>query len=465
MAVERCALYCRLSFTADGSIEAVTRQEEASRQLAQRLGWPVAEVYVDNNLSAWKRGVVRPSWNRMLADLASGARDAIITYHGDRLMRRGRDLEDLLDLADQRQLSIASVSGTRDLSNPDDRYILRIEVAAAIRESDNISRRVQAAVTSNASKGKPQPSRVRGYGYERDCVTICETEAALIRDMAARVLSGQSVLSIARWLNDMNVPTVTGAAWIPSTVRSILTHPRIVGLRTLKGQVVGPGIWEPILDRETWEDVRTVISPVQRNTGRPAAARTHLLTGIAKCGSCGAGLRSMRRPDRKHLKVYLCDNRACPGPKVVRSEELLDDWVTEVAVAQLSRPEAVRERAAFRSAPKVTGQITALEKRMAADQARFRTIEDADHFDPELAMQRIAGYRKRIAELREQMAVSARQRLITRHAGITREQFEAWSLDEQRAVIAALMTVTVLPSRKRGPGFDRDCVRLTPVTE
>lgn len=462
--VERCAVYCRLSYAPDGSIEAVTRQEQAARSVAERLGWPVAEVYVDNNLSAWKRGVVRPEWNRMLADLEAGARDAIISYHGDRLVRSDRDLLNLFELAASRSIQLASVAGEKDLSNSDDRYHMRIEVAGHIRESDAISRRVLAAVASNASKGRPQPSRHRGYGYERDCVTIRETEASYIREMAERVLGGQSVVSVARWLNDAGVPTVTGAAWIPSTVRSILTHPRIIGLRTLRGQIVGPGIWEPILDRDTWEGIRAVISPVERNTGRLPAARAHLLTGIAKCGSCGAGMRSMRRARPRDKRVYVCDSPECPGPKVVRSEDLLDDWVIEVAIAQLSRPESVRERAAFRSTPKVTRQITVLEKRMAADQARFRAIEDADHYDPDLAMQRIAGYKRRIAELREQMAVTARQRLLHRHAGITREQFEAWTLDEQRAVIAALMTVTVLPSRKRGPGFDPECVRLLPVT-
>jgi site-specific DNA recombinase len=51
-------------------------------------------------------------------------------WHVDRLFRQPRDLERLIDLADA-GFRVISSHGSRDLSNPDDRYILRIEVAHA----------------------------------------------------------------------------------------------------------------------------------------------------------------------------------------------------------------------------------------------------------------------------------------------------------------------------------------------
>jgi site-specific DNA recombinase len=61
-------------------------------------------------------------------------------WHVDRLFRQPRDLERLIDLADS-GFRVIGAHGSRDLSNPDDRYILRIEVAHAARSSDDTSRR------------------------------------------------------------------------------------------------------------------------------------------------------------------------------------------------------------------------------------------------------------------------------------------------------------------------------------
>ncbi len=52
VAPNRAAIYTRIS-QADDRL-AVTRQEEDCRALAARLGWPVAEVYTDNDVSATK---------------------------------------------------------------------------------------------------------------------------------------------------------------------------------------------------------------------------------------------------------------------------------------------------------------------------------------------------------------------------------------------------------------------------
>ena len=59
---------------------------------AARRGWTVAEVYVDDDVSAYS-GKTRPAYARMLADLADEQRDAVIVWHLDRLHRRPIELE------------------------------------------------------------------------------------------------------------------------------------------------------------------------------------------------------------------------------------------------------------------------------------------------------------------------------------------------------------------------------------
>jgi site-specific DNA recombinase len=75
-----------------------------AKTLSSREGWELAEVYVDNDLSAFN-GKPRPAYDRMLGDLAGGHIDAVVAWHPDRLYRDMRDMEDFID-------AIESASGT-----------------------------------------------------------------------------------------------------------------------------------------------------------------------------------------------------------------------------------------------------------------------------------------------------------------------------------------------------------------
>jgi site-specific DNA recombinase len=90
------SIYARISSDQDGTALGVTRQLADCRELAARLGWTVAEEYVDNDLSAFS-GKRRPAYEQMVADIADGHRDAVLVYHVDRLTRRPIELEQFVD--------------------------------------------------------------------------------------------------------------------------------------------------------------------------------------------------------------------------------------------------------------------------------------------------------------------------------------------------------------------------------
>jgi hypothetical protein len=77
----------------------------------------------------------------------------------------------------------------RDLSDADDRFFLRIEVAHACRSSDDTSRRLRDALEDRAREGRPHSSGQRAYGYARDAVTVIEHEAVIVREVYARCLA------------------------------------------------------------------------------------------------------------------------------------------------------------------------------------------------------------------------------------------------------------------------------------
>jgi site-specific DNA recombinase len=58
---------------------------------------------------------------------------------------------------------VISSHGSRDLSNPDDRYIMRIEVAHAARSSDDTSRRMKRRNAVFRERGRATGGRP-GFG-------------------------------------------------------------------------------------------------------------------------------------------------------------------------------------------------------------------------------------------------------------------------------------------------------------
>src|SRR4051794_30939309 len=207
------AIYCRISDDREGAGLGVARQEADCREHAERVGWTVATVYVDNDLSAYT-GKPRPEYRRMLADLRAGRVRAVLAWHTDRLHRSPRELEEFIDVCEAGGVLVETVkAGPVDLSAPAGRAVARTLGAWARYESEHKAERIKRKTLELAQAGKINGGGYRPYGYEQDCRTIREDEAAVIRECARRVLTGEPVRAVARDLNSRGVPTSTGKQW------------------------------------------------------------------------------------------------------------------------------------------------------------------------------------------------------------------------------------------------------------
>jgi site-specific DNA recombinase len=459
----KAGIYTRLSYAPDGSEEKVDRQEADCRQLANRLAWPISEDYVasDNNRSAWQRNRKRPGWDRLLAAIESGEIDALIVYHGDRLIRQPYDLEKLITVADAKGVRIASVSGTRNLDNPDDRYILRIEAAGACRASDDTSRRVKRGLDAMRSKGIPRAGGRRPFGYARNLIDQEPAEAEQLREAVERLLAGQSIYGVVAWLNEVST-TTTGGEWKPKTLKNLLRSPRIMGMAEFEGTLI-PGAWEPIVDRATWEDIQHLLDELAAANPYQGQERRYLLSGWAQCAAGHPpGTKPSGGRNRKTARLYHCRAKGCPQ-WVARNVEHLDAYVEGRVLQALHDPELMEGLIAS-DRPDVAGKIAELERRKRRAREQLENLADQDEdVDAGLVALSLASFDRKIEALRTQGAASARQRLLAKMAGISRQAWDATPLDVRAATVQALFRVTVLPATWRGPGFRAESVRLEPV--
>jgi DNA invertase Pin-like site-specific DNA recombinase len=154
-AIVGAGVYTRISSDPRGQRAGVERQRVDCEALCASRGWRVAEIFEDNDASAYGRKP-RHAYERMLAAVDSGAIDAIVTWHNDRLHRFPKELEAFIDLVERSGVRLAVVAGgDYDLTTPDGRLSARIVGAVARKESEDRSRRVRRKHLELAEQGRP----------------------------------------------------------------------------------------------------------------------------------------------------------------------------------------------------------------------------------------------------------------------------------------------------------------------
>ncbi len=341
------------------------RQERLCREVAQRLGLVIAPgcVFVDNNRSAWQRSRHRPGWNALLEAIRAGRLRHVIVYHPDRLMRQPRDLEELLTLSDEHDITLHGQANRRDLSNADDRFFLRIEVAHACRSSDDTSRRLRDALEDRAREGRAHRSAKRPYGYAPGGEVIAGAEAEIVREIFARYLDGDNPPQIAAGLNERGVPTARGCRWSAESVRAVVASRHVTGIRVFRGQDFGDGDWPVIIDRGTWAEAQDRRA-YRASAYAHRAFRFYLLRGLVMCKHCG---KPMAGSLTNHTPSYACTRRkdrdGSPCARRIHAVTL-EAFVSDAAVDLLTRLD-------------VTGTPTATTALSETDQAAI-TADDAE---------------------------------------------------------------------------------------
>ena len=446
------AIYARLSKAQDGGLEKVDHQVKLCAEHADEHGIVTdpALVFVDDSLSAWKRRVRRPEWDRMMKMAEHGEIPGILVWEVSRFTRRPMDLEKLIELAENGGMTIDGPGGRYDLTTKEGRRDARTAASQAAFESDSISARCKTTLHRKMTSGKPMGGG-RSFGFEKGAQAYRDDEVAVIREVARRMLSGEPTMVIADDLNERGVRTARDGLFTGSNLRAVMIRPRNGGkildhdgkeIGTISDAQTGEPL-EPILDADTYDEVVALVNSKRR--GRPPTGR-YLLTGIARCGACDRAMNGTRVWRKgEPVRVYRCTvdpDSECGCSRTIRADKT-EEIVKAHMVGLFSDPSTMRgvaEREAeltdvraerLAALDEIEEQLASLEVKLASGEIILRAYERAKPvLDKKLAKARAAF---------DGDVLTHGPRLPIDPAA----DYDEMTDDEKRAAISALVTVTI----------------------
>jgi DNA invertase Pin-like site-specific DNA recombinase len=448
------AVYLRQSLDRYKNAVAIDRQRTECRGLAKRKGWKNLAEYADNDCSASNPRKPRPEYQRLLRDMEDGRITAVIAWDLDRLHRRPIELERFIQIADAKQIALATVSGDVDLATPQGRMIAGIMANVARHEVEHKAARQIAAAKQMATNGAPKWKAAFGYAdnHERHPV-----EAGLVRKGYEMILGGGSLSGLGREWNKRGYYGRNGKPWTASTISLFLRSPRNAGLRAHNDVIVGPGTWPALVDESTWRATQAVLEDPARKPG-PKTVRKHFLTGVLRCGKCEDGGRITGYQGPKGQERYRCAK--CLGVAISKPDA--DETIRGTVCARLARKDA-KELLVDPDTPD-------LDKLSAeANTIRARRVElMAEFADGELTAAELRAFREefntKLAEVESKMVCASARRVFADVPLGTDRVYKAFTRldpDRQRAIINVMLTATVMPVGKRGrQPFDPERIKI-----
>lgn len=455
----RAGFYLRISADDEQEGKGVARQLADCRAEVKETalaGDP--EVYADNDISAMGKKE-RPAFERLLRDLRAGRLDVLVVWHTDRLYRRIEELTQIMDAWQVHKPRIHAVTvGMVDFTTPSGRFMARQFAIIGQYEVEHLAERVARKKQELRESGMwAGGGRPFGFRIDRTVpggLALVEAEANAIRAAAASVVAGASALTIAKEWNAAGITTVNGKPWTSTAVSRVLPRPRNAARVEHDGRDVGPAAWESILDVDTYEGVRAVLgdgAPRKRNKPRSDL----LLSGVARC-YCGEKIKGAG--SNESGRRYRCST----GRHITRLAAPLDEFIEDVVLDYLPRPEAIELVARDReSAMELQQQLVAIDTKLKALAVMFSEEEIDD-------VQLKAGS-KRLKERRAEVEV----RLDALTAGSALDdlagkadadiRWKTLSMARKRAVVDALLEITLKPGKRGGNGgtkFDMSTVTV-----
>ena len=450
--------YARQSRARPGETDAdeslsLDAQETEIRTWAGRNDWTIDRVIRDHDLSGGT--LDRPGWQEVRNLVTGGGIDGVITVAVSRVAR-----DNLLQETAWRELkSLKSTIISIREPNLDDDMLRGILGVFGQAERKRISRFVSAAVHERRKRGLHHgaaPFGLRLGGQKGDKHRRLEPDpdmAPIAREMADRLLAGQTSHAVWRWLVDTNVPPPQ-SNWTVNTVRRWFARPSIAGAIMLDGELV-PGTHPGIVTLDEFHRMQQLLDASRHN--RDHVRMDSWLRGLVRHG-CGRKMTvdtSNRLSGNRYLS-FTCADPDCTIRPRKGSARKIEAATAHCLIADLSSllvpQDALRAWSAAHDGARVAKTRASLEReqaRLETEHGRAEQLYITGKRDASWLAEHDERYKDRAREITAELAALDKPpdpvRLATVHT-MARTWADTWATLAltERAVIMRQVGVVVL---------------------
>lgn len=457
---KRAAVYLRMSKDDDGGGDlGIARQRTATEHLAKAKGLTVDPAWIiEETASASDRRKRRPGFERLLEGMVAGQFDAVLAYAVDRLVRGLDDLTRLIDTAEEYGIAVSTVSGDIDMSNAHGRGLAKLLGVVASIETDNMGERMRRRKQQNARNGVVRAGGRRPYGFTANRSATVPAEAEVIREVAAKIIDGNSVTGVVWDLNKRSIPTSYGTAWTLARLQASLSRPSLCGRVTYKGEVLRDddgqlvrGEWKPILTDDEFDQLQIALQARRHGPSDVNNRRRHLLSGLMRCGLCGEAMLGFKQ--RSTTWAYTCG----PRRHLSRLMEPVDHHVVELVKARAQEMYFPVDTWSDGERETVRRQIAMLEERK-----RAAALEFVDGSLPADMLTTMANeFQSKIEVLRDSQVDQHIEMQSIKMIQFPLDNFDSLDIHSQHAAIRMFVDrIVLLPAGRGSRKFDPDLVKI-----
>ncbi len=321
-----------------GEGETLARHEKILTDLAEKKNLHISKIYKE--VVSGETISERKEMQNLLKDVENEKWNGILVVEVERLARG--------DTADQGRVSkafkyshtkIITPVKTYDPDNEFDEEYFEFGLFMSRREYKTINRRLQRGREISVQEGK-FVGNIAPFGYDRVklkdakgyTLSINQSESPIVKEIfRLYTFENNTINSVVKKLNDMNLKPRISDEWSISSVKDILSNPIYIGKltwnrrkqkkKTKNGHIIisrprnndyliFDGLHEPIIDNKTWDLVQE-----KRKRNTPKVKHSHQiqnpLVGLVFCEKCGKPMQ--RRPYNKSGKpeTLICSNPKC----------------------------------------------------------------------------------------------------------------------------------------------------------
>ena len=370
------ALYCRLSRDdgAEGESNSIANQKKLLAKYAKEHGFLNTKFYVDDGYTGTNFN--RPGFQEMLEDMDLGYISTVIVKDSSRFGRNYLEVGQYTDYYfPEHNIRFIAINDSVDSDNGEDDFGAFRNVMNEMYARD-ISRKVRSSHRLRGNAGEPLSQPPYGYMKSPDNKKkwIIDPEAAeIVRKVFRLCMEGKGNEVIARLLQEEKVlvPQAYWQSkglgrggkktqpnpykWCKSTVAKILAQQEYCGdvinfksysksFRNKKrydnpqeNWAIFRDVHEPIIDRETWEQVQKLTGKTKRRAPKAGNGEKNMFCDLLYCADCGSKLWYNVNHPNNQIRYFNCSNYRGNRGTCTSTHYIRADSIEQVVMMELGR--------------------------------------------------------------------------------------------------------------------------------